>query len=42
MTSMTTCFIIIGIIALMQAADDWGVWVRLEKLYNKKTSGNNL
>lgn len=41
MTPMTTCLIIIGIIALMQAADDWGIWVRLEKLYNKKTSEMN-
>ena len=42
MTPITTCLLIIGLFALMQAADDWGVWVRLEKLYNKKTSGNNL
>ncbi len=42
MTPMTACFIIIGIIALMQAADDWGVWIRLERRYNKKTSKTNL
>jgi len=42
MTPITTCLLIIGLFALMQAADDWGVWVRLEKLYNKKTSDNNL
>ena len=38
MTPMTTCFIIIGLIALMQAADDWGVWVRLEHFYKKQVS----
>ncbi|MBR6643714.1 MAG: hypothetical protein IKL28_08680 [Lachnospiraceae bacterium] len=38
MTPMTTCFIIIGIIALMQAADDWGLWVWLEHRYSKKAS----
>lgn len=35
---MTTSFIIIGIIALMQVADDWGWWVKLEHLYNRKAS----
>ncbi len=38
MTPMTISFTIIGLIALMQAADDWGVWVRLEHLYSKKSS----
>lgn len=33
---MTTCFLIIGLIAMMQVADDWGVWVRLARLYNKR------
>lgn len=38
MTPMTTCLLIVGIIGLMQVADDWGLWVRLEHLYNKKSS----
>lgn len=38
MTPMTTCFILIGLLGFLQVADDWGVWVRLEKLYNKKNS----
>lgn len=41
MTPMTTCFIIIGLIALMQAADDWGVWVRLERRYSERNSETN-
>lgn len=36
MEPMTTCFLIIGLIAMMQVADDWGVWVRLAHLYNKR------
>lgn len=36
MEPMTTCFLIIGLIAMMQVADDWGVWVRLASLYNKR------
>jgi len=36
MEPMTICFIIIGLIALMQAADDWGVWARLARLYSQR------
>ena len=42
MTPITASVLIIGLFALMQAADDWGLWIRLEKLYNKKSSDNNL
>ena len=41
MTPMTTCFIIIGLIALMQVADDWGLWVRLERKYSKRNTETN-
>ena len=36
MTPMTVCFIIIGIIGFLQVADDLGVWMRINRLYQKK------
>jgi len=38
MTPMTTCFLLMGIIGFLQVADDWGVWIQLEKLYHKRNT----
>lgn len=32
MTTMTVCFIIIGIIGFLQVADDLNVWVRIDRM----------
>ena len=36
MTPITVCFILIGIVGFLQVADDLGVWVRINRLYQKE------
>lgn len=38
MTPITVCFIVIGIIGFLQVADDLGVWVRINRLYQKENA----
>ena len=33
---MTTCFVIFGIISFIAVADDLGLWIFLDRLYNGK------
>ncbi len=33
---MTTCFVIFGVLSFIAIADDWGLWLYLDRLYNRK------